>query len=105
MRRLILATAALGLALGLAACASDPVPLEPYPFVGSWDCGVEVFTFTDRTYNNGSQTAPIRNVTRDGRNFTLRFDGGYVIALAAVTNTGLTWVSGKTGDQLACRRL
>ncbi len=79
--------------------------MEAYPFVGRWDCGVEVFTFTDSTYDNGTQTAPIRNVTRDGRNFTLLFDGGYVIALAAVTDTGLTWVSGKTGDQLACRRL
>ncbi len=105
MRHSIRATAAMGLAFSLAACASDPVPTQPYPFVGNWDCGVAVFTFTNSTYNNGSQTAPIRNVTRDGQNFRLLFDGGYVIALAAVTDTGLTWVSGMTGDQLACRRL
>ena len=97
--------AALGLPLALAACVSDPVAVDPYPFVGTWDCEVEVFTFTDTTWNNGSQTLPIRNVTRDGRNYTLLFSGNYVIALAAVTDTGMTWVSGRTGDQFSCRRL
>ncbi len=99
-----LAVALAGTAL-LAGCASDPGPAEPYPFVGTWDCEVETFTFTETTYNNGSQTLPIRNVSRDGRNYTLFFPGNYVIALAAVTDTGMTWVSGKTGDQFSCRRL
>ena len=38
-------------------------------------------------------------------NYTLRFANGYVIALAAVTQTGLTWVSGATGDQFNCVRV
>lgn len=97
--------AALGAALTLAACVSDPGPAEPYPFVGTWDCEVEVFTFTDTTWNNGSQTLPIRSVNRDGTNYTLFFADNYIIALAAVTETGMTWVSGKTGDQFTCRRL
>ncbi len=96
---------ALPLCLALAACAQDSGPSEPYAFVGSWDCGVDTFTFTNTTYNNGSDTYRIDSVSRDGRNYTLRFANGYVIALAAVTDTGLTWVSGASGDQFNCRRV
>jgi hypothetical protein len=96
---------ALPVCLALAACADAPTgPTEPYAFVGSWDCGVETFTFTNTTYNNGSDTFPIQHVSRNDRNYTLRFANGYVIALGAVTATGLTWVSGTTGDQFNCVR-
>ena len=47
----------------------------------------------------------MQSVSRDGRNYTLRFANGYVVALAAVTDTGLTWVSGASGDQFNCRRV
>jgi hypothetical protein len=97
--------AALMSALVLAACVADEGPSEPYAFVGSWDCGVETFTFTNTTYDDGTNTYPIQSVRRDGGNYTLRFANGYVIALGAVTDTGLTWVSGTTGDQFNCRRV
>ena len=96
---------ALPLLMSLAACVQDSGPSEPYAFVGSWDCGVETFTFTSTTYNNGDTTYPIQSVRRDGRNYTLDFANGYVIALAAVTETGLTWISGASGDQFNCRRV
>ena len=96
---------ALPLLLSLAACVQDSGPSEPYAFVGSWDCEVETFTFTNTTYNNGDTTYPIQSVRRDGRNYTLGFANGYVIALAAVTETGLTWISGASGDQFNCRRV
>jgi hypothetical protein len=96
---------ALPLCLALAACTQDSGPSEPYAFVGRWDCGVQTFSFTNTTYNNGTDTYPILNVARDGRNYTLRFANGYVIALGAVTDTGLTWVSGTTGDQFNCVRV
>ena len=96
---------ALPLCLALAACVQDSGPSEPSAFVGSWDCGVDTFTFTNTTYNNGSDTYPILNVARDGRNYILRFANGYTIALAAVTDTGLTWISGASGDQFNCRRV
>lgn len=96
---------ALPLLLLLSACVSEPNgPSEPYAFVGSWDCGVESFTFTNTTYNDGTNTYPIQNVAKNGTNYTLRFANGYVVALGAVTATGLTWVSGTTGDQFNCRR-
>lgn len=96
---------ALPLCLPLAACVQGSGPSEPYAFVGRWDCGVEVFTFTNATWNNGDATYPILDVRRDGRNYTLRFANGYMIGLGAVTDTGLTWVSGTTGDQFNCVRL
>jgi hypothetical protein len=105
MTTLTRSLAALAALLTLSACVSDPGPAEPYPFVGTWDCGVETFVFTDTTWNNGSTTYPIRNVNRDGRNYMLFFPDGYAFALAAVTDTGMTWVSGKTGDQFTCRRV
>lgn len=97
--------AAVSAALVLAACVADDGPSDPYAFVGSWDCGVGTFTFTNTTYNDGTNTYPIRSVRRDGRNYTLRFNNGFLLALGAVTETGLTWVSGTTGDKLNCRRL
>ncbi|MES2914686.1 MAG: hypothetical protein V4753_06150 [Pseudomonadota bacterium] len=96
---------ALPLLLSLAACVQTSGPSEPYAFVGSWDCGVDTFTFTNTTYNNGTDTYPIQNVARDGSNYTLRFGNGYVLALGAVTATGLTWVSGQSGDQFNCVRV
>jgi hypothetical protein len=102
MRGAVISCAA---AVGLAACVSATPPADPYAFVGSWDCQVATFTFTNTTYNNGSNTYPIRSVARDGRNYTLRLGDGSVIGLGAVTETGLTWVSGQTGDQFACRRV
>jgi hypothetical protein len=91
--------------IALAACVQDQGPAEDYAFVGSWDCGVEIFTYTNTTYNTGGQTLPIRSVSRDGMNYTLFFDDGYITALAAVTETGMTWVSGQSGDQFNCKRV
>ena len=96
---------ALPLFLILGACVQDTGPSEPYAFVGSWDCGVDTFTFTNSTYNNGSDTYTMQSVSRNGRDYILRFANGYTIALAAVTDTGLTWVSGASGDQFNCRRV
>ena len=96
---------ALPLVLTLAACVQDSGPSEPYAFVGTWDCGVDTFTFTNTTYNNGSDTYPMQSVARNGRDYFLRFANGYTIALAAVTETGMTWVSGASGDQFNCRRV
>jgi hypothetical protein len=89
--------------LALSACVSDG-PVEEYAFVGSWDCGGERLSFTSTTYNDGTSTYPILAVAPDGRNYTLRFANGYVLALAAVTDNGLTVISGTTGDQRNCRR-
>jgi hypothetical protein len=99
--RLCLAAVA---ALTITACTASDGPADPYAFVGSWDCGTTMLTFTNTIYDDGTNSYPIRSVARDGRNYTLRFANGYIMALAAVTETGLTRVSGTSGDQLNCRR-
>jgi hypothetical protein len=99
MRHLILASLA-----ALAGCVTTNDPVEDYAFVGAWDCGVEIFTITNTTYNNGTNTFPIGSVSRDGDNYTLYIQG-FLIGLGAVTDTGLTWVSGTTGDQFNCLRV
>ena len=96
---------ALPFCAALAACVAPAAPPKDYAFVGTWDCGVGVFTFTPTTYATGSETLPIRAVAEDGRNYTLHFADGYRIALVAVTEGGLTWVSGASGDQFNCRRV
>ncbi len=93
------------LPLLLLGCVSTDGPSEPHAFVGAWDCGVETFTFTNTTYNDGTNTYPIQSVAKNSGNYTLRFGNGYVVALGAVTATGLTWVSGQSGDQFNCRRV
>lgn len=95
----------LAAALALSACTTDQGPSEPYAFVGTWDCGTDRLTFTNTTYDDGTNSYPIQFVARDGMNYTLRFANGYIMALAAVTETGLTRVSGQTGAQLNCRRV
>ncbi len=91
-------------AVTLSACVANTGPSDPYTFVGTWDCGGTTLRFTNTTYDDGTNRYPIQAVARDGMNYTLRFANGYVMALAAVTETGLTRVSGTTGDQLNCRR-
>jgi hypothetical protein len=97
--------AAFGVALGLAGCVSTPAPIDPYPFVGTWDCEGRNLTLTNTSYDDGSQVLPIRSVSREGRSYNLLFPNGNLIGLAAVTDTGMTWVSGKSGNQRVCRRL
>jgi hypothetical protein len=94
----------LAASLGLVACTPDDGPSEPYAFVGTWDCGTTSLTFTNSTYSNGRDSFPIASVAQDGRNFTLRFATGDIMSLVAVTETGLTRVSGRTGAQVNCRR-
>jgi hypothetical protein len=104
MSRALTCLAVPALALALAGCGADEGPVEVQAFVGTWDCGSAVLTFTNSSYDDGTNTYPIRAVARDGRNYTLSFANGYVMALAAVTETGLTRVSGTTGNTLNCRR-
>jgi hypothetical protein len=105
MTPMIRLAATLGAALCLAGCVSAPEPMDPYPFVGTWDCEGRSIVVTNTSYDDGSQTLPIRSVSQDGRSYNLLFQGGFMIGLAAVTDTGMTWVSGKSGNQRVCRRL
>lgn len=95
----------LPLVAGLAACTPAPEVSPGYAFAGAWDCGVAILTLTDTTYDNGTETLPILAVETQGRDYKLYLADGVLIGLGAVTDTGLTWVSGTTGDQFNCRRV
>jgi hypothetical protein len=96
--------ALIALAL-LPGCVGNGGPEEPYAFVGTWACeGGSELRFTNTRYDDGTNRNPISSVRQEGQNYTLRFANGYIMALAAVTETGLTRVSGTTGSQLNCRR-
>jgi hypothetical protein len=102
--RMTRALSCLAAVLAVSACTQDRGPNEPYAFVGVWECSGTTLTFTNSTYDDGTNRYPISTVARDGMNYTLRFANGYIMALAAVTETGLTRVSGTSGAQLNCRR-
>jgi hypothetical protein len=96
---------ALTIVAALAACSEEPPVVEPYPFAGQWDCGVSVMTLSATSYDSGGGPVPISSVTRNGPGYELRLGDGRIVALAAVTDTALTWVSGQTGQQFTCLRL
>ncbi|MDY8108398.1 hypothetical protein U0C82_04425 [Fulvimarina sp. 2208YS6-2-32] len=95
-----------------AACLAFMVPsaakanAEAPPFVGTWDCGVAVFTFTDNVYDNGSEDLPIRHVETgaDGA-YTLVFDEDYRITLSGFTGKEMGWYSHASGDDFDCTRI
>lgn len=77
-----------------------------YPFIGKWDCGVGVFTFTSRTYHNGSSTMRFESILFGGRSdYQLRFPDGYRISLFNVGKKTMTWHSLASGDTFDCKRV
>ena len=95
----------LSVALLPSACVSNDGPTETYAFVRTWDCGPARPTLTNSTYYNRPSRYPIADMARDGMDYTLRFASGCLMALAAVTETGLTRVLGNSGAQLNCHRV
>jgi hypothetical protein len=98
-RRLI-AAAALLLA-SLPAASADELP-----FVGTWDCEVATFSFTEDTYNNGSEDLPILEAQEgtDG-SYTLMFADDYIITLSGFTGEEMGWFSPASGDSFQCSRV
>jgi len=76
-----------------------------YPFVGKWDCEVGVFTFTNRTYHNGTATLTFDKIEFDKMGYKLTFPDGYAISLLEVKRSSMYWHSLASGDTFRCRRL
>ena len=75
-----------------------------YAFVGKWDCESLEFKFTNRTYNNGSETYPILKVKRRKNDYQLSFKMGYAIPLLNVRERTMIWHSLATADTFNCKR-
>jgi hypothetical protein len=103
--RMIRTLPCLFAALALAACGAEESPSPSYAFIGTWDCGATTLAFTNSTFADGQNSYPIRAVSQDGRNYTVRYGNFDIMVLAEVTQTGLTRVSGTSGPQLNCRRV
>jgi hypothetical protein len=89
----------------ILACVSL-AQAKHYPFEGKWDCDVSIFTFTDLTYNNGSQTLTYKTVKRQGTSYLITFADGYRIGLFGIKRNSMTWMSGSsTDDVFRCRRI
>ena len=98
--RLLIAATTLLLA-GIPALAA-----EDLPFVGSWDCEVATFTFTEDSYNNGSEDLAILEAQEgtDG-SYTLMFADDYMVTLSGFTGDEMGWFSPASGDSFQCSRV
>ncbi|HTO32120.1 MAG TPA: hypothetical protein VL202_13210 [Pararhizobium sp.] len=93
--------------INAAEAAAEPASAEQDapPYIGSWDCGVGVFTFTDKTYDSGGESQAIRKVEKEDGNYILSFDNKYQIGLSSVTAKSLQWLSMESGDMFDCKRV
>lgn len=96
MRSLFSVVAALFAATGSAALA------ETYPFEGTWDCQVAIFSFSGMIYNNGSENMDITDVAADGDGYVLTFADDYQLSVSVNPDGTLAWFSPASGDAFTC---
>lgn len=94
MRKLMISAAFLTLA--------GPALADEYPFVGTWDCEVAIFSFTDQIYNNGSDNMQITDVATEGSGYILTFEDDYQLSVAVNPDGTLAWFSPASGDNFTC---
>ncbi len=101
MRRIAISGSLCAAAMFVAssACAAD------YPFVGRWNCEVATFTFTNSTYNNGSEILHMTRVVKKGTGYELYFPKNYVVMLSGIKANSMGWLSGASGDGFNCKRV
>ncbi|WP_435258858.1 hypothetical protein ACSBLW_03545 [Thioclava sp. FR2] len=81
---------------------STPAIAEGYPFEGTWDCGVAIFSFTSEIYNNGSDNMQITDVASDSSGYILTFADDYQLSVAVNADGTLAWFSPASGDSFTC---
>ena len=82
-----------------SAAAAEPL------YLGSWDCEVATFTFTETTYSNGDTPMPIRKIEREDGNYHFFFDDDYSFWVSGLTKTSMQWLSDASGDSFSCTRV
>ena len=81
---------------------SAPAFAEGYPFEGTWDCGVAIFSFTADLYNNGSDNMQITDVASENSGYILTFADDYQLSVAVNSDGTLAWFSPASGDSFTC---
>ncbi len=91
-------------AAALSALSTLPAKAQDHPFIGAWDCGVATFSFSETTYNNGSEDMDIQEIQEgsDG-SWTLMFADDYFITLSGFNGDQMGWMS-SSGETLECTR-
>ena len=75
------------------------------PFLGKWDCEINVLTFTGDSYNDGTNTYPLDNVAEDGGSFVITLAPDYVIGLSEIEADKMAFAPMAGGDRFSCFRL
>ena len=98
--------AALSLSLALlATSAATGLAAGQPPYVGRWDCGVGIFTFTADTYDPGDGPLKIDKIEKQDGDYHFMFEDGYGFWISGVTSTSMGWLSDASGDAFDCKRL
>ena len=92
----------LSLLAAAAMIATPALAKDEPPYVGKWDCGVGVFTFTADTYDPGDAPMKIADVEDNEGAFILTMEDGYQIGVAVIDENHLSWMSMETGDAFDC---
>ena len=109
MTRTVLPAALLS-ALFIGACSAPPTsprPTDQLPFMGTWDCGTTVMTFTPDSYQPSNTTLPIKisKFSTQNRVTTMTLADGAVIQVQWQNDNRINWMSESTGDSLSCSRV
>ena len=96
MRRLLLSISTL-----IAAIVSSPHVAvgANLPFVGTWDCEVRTFSFTETTYHNGSELLEIKKIKRHGTVYSLLMEDASSISLYDIQKHKMTWHLSVSADR------
>ncbi len=86
----------------LIAALGSTANAEPYPFEGTWDCQVAIFSFSGLIYNNGSENMDITDVAAEGDGYVLTFADDYQLSVAVNPDGTLAWFSPASGDAFTC---
>ena len=94
----------------LTACQAPPTsprPTDQLPFMGSWDCGATVMTFTPDSYLPSNDAQPIRiaRFSTQNRVTTMTLADGAEIEVQWQSDDRITWMSKTTGDSFTCTRV
>ena len=86
----------------IVAGSAASAAAETYPFVGTWDCSVAIFSFTAEIYNNGSENLVITDIAADGDGYVLTMEDDYQLSITVTDNGQLNWYSPVSGDSFTC---
>jgi hypothetical protein len=93
--------------LRLAALMLTAVPAcaDSLPFVGAWDCGIGVFTFTAESIDTGDRLLPILDVAAQDGSYVLTLPDELQFSLLPLSETAMELLSFASGDAFTCQRL